>query len=421
MRYNLTRTKEWGSIPSVRTCNPWLQRATSFNYGFRQDWSFYVMKSEVLVGIIYLIGVCLAVLALPAHAQFVKGADLSLVQYIQDQGVAYKENGQVKDPLQIFKDHGCNYVRLRLFLAPDGREGQVNTLSYTLRLAKRVKVAGLHFLLDLHYSDGWADAGHQVMPAEWKGLTHTQLVERVYSYTRETLASFRREGCLPDMVEVGNEITDGILWPDGGPLADVAKWNDSLNPMPVPNAQWDHLSDLLKAGIRGVRESGEPEGAVKIMIHLDKGGSREVSHWFFDHIVKRGVAFDVIGLSYYPFWHGSLDDLRENLAALAGTYHKDIVVVETGYNNNGGQQGKLPFPPTVAGQQAFLEELMRVIAATPEGRGQGMLYWAPEWIVGGKWDAPGWSWQWEHRALFDETGNMLPSLRAFEFQPQANP
>ncbi len=355
----------------------------------------------------------LAAFAATAEAQFIKGADLSLLQYIQDHGVKYKEAGCVKDPLFIFKDHGFNYVRLRLFVAPDGREGQVNTLPYTLRLARRVKQAGLMLHLDLHYSDGWADPVHQIMPAQWKGLSHVQLVDRVLVYTRQTLASFRREGCLPDMVEVGNEIADGMLWPDAGPLSDPAKWNDSASPKPFSDSKWDPLTDLLKAGIRGVRDN-DPKGAVKIMIHIDKGGSKDVGRWFFDNLQRRNVAFDVIGLSYYPFWHGTLDDLRQNLASLSKAYSKDIVVAETGYDAAGGAQGKLPYPRTPAGQKAFLDELIRVVAATPDGRGKGVIYWQPEWIAGKKWDGPSWSSQWESRALFDNSGNMRPAMEAFQ-------
>lgn len=330
-------------------------------------------------------------------ADFMKGADLSMLQHLQDHGVEYRQDGKVRDPLLIFKEHGCNWIRLRLFVAPNGREGQVNTLSYTLRLAKRVKQAGLDFMLDLHYSDQWADPGHQTIPAEWKALSHAQLVERVGAYTRETVAAFHREGCPPGMVAVGNEITNGMLWPDAGPLTSEAKW--------------DHLADLLKAAIRGMRE-GESGTTSKVMIHLDKGGNREACRWFFDNLQRRDVPFDVIGLSYYPFWHGTLADLKSNLAALGQTYKKDIIVVETAYDMSGGPQKDLPFPPTEAGQQAFLEELIRVVAATPDGRGKGVCYWAPEWISGSQWDGPKWSKQNENRALFDEQGNPRPALAA---------
>ena len=325
----------------------------------------------------------------------------------------------MKDPLLIFKDHGCNYVRLRLFLAPNGKDGQVNSLSYTLRLAKRAKQAGLKFLLDFHYSDAWADPTHQNLPVEWTGLSHTQLVERVYAYTRETIAAFHREGCKPDMVEIGNEIANGILWPDGGPLSDVSKWNESTNPKPDETDKWDRLADLLKAGIRGVRDE-DPSGSTRIMLHIDKGGSSTGCRWFFDKIQQRGVTFDVIGLSFYPFWHGSFADLQENISSLSAAYKKDIVVVETSYDTWGGDQKKLPFPITPEGQKAFLDKLMNTVSATPEGRGYGVFYWAPEWIMGKQWSGPSWSGQWEDRALFDHSGNMLPAMRSFEFVRKQN-
>ncbi len=357
---------------------------------------------------------CLSAWAQPVRVNFAKGADLSLLPFLLDHGVVYREAGQVQDPLLILKNHGGNYVRLRLFLAPNGLEGQVNTLSYTLKLAQRVKVAGLKFLLDLHYSDGWADPVHQIIPAEWTSLSHTQLVERVYAYTRETLAAFRREGCSPDMVEVGNEITNGLLWPDGGPFGEPAKGKEADN-RPSAEVQWDRLADLLKAGIRGV-QADDRRREIPIMLHIDKGGSRETGRWFFDQIAERGVPFDVIGLSHYPFWNGSFSDLKTNLASLSETYRKPIIVVETSYDNGGGDQKKLPYPLTPAGQKAYLEALIQVVAATPEGRGQGVFYWAPEWIQGRQWQAPEWSGQWENRALFDRAGNSLPGWRAFEIK-----
>src|SRR5207302_748697 len=151
--------------------------------------------------------------------------------------------------------------------------------------------------------DGWADPGKQRTPAEWKGLPHAQLAERMHCYTRETLAAFRREGVMPDMVEVGNEITNGMLWPDGGPLSATSRPSATADAGSRAGAAWDDFADLLKAAIRGVRESG-PSGAVKTMIHIDKGGNKRVAGWFFDNLQRRDVSFDVIGLSYYPFWHG---------------------------------------------------------------------------------------------------------------------
>jgi arabinogalactan endo-1,4-beta-galactosidase len=333
-----------------------------------------------------------------SYPAFIKGADLSMLEALQDRGVQYRENGQVKDPLVIFRDYGCNYVRLRIFVNPDGTHGQVNSLAYTLGLAERAKKMGFGFLLDFHYSDKWADPGKQFMPDEWKNLTHAQLTDRVYTYTKETLAAFQQAGCMPDMVQVGNEITNGMIWPDGGSLKDKTKW--------------DAFADLLKAGIKAVRESGP----MKVVIHVDRGGTVEVSKWFFDNLAKRDVQFDVIGLSFYPFDNGSLDDLAGNLDFLSKTYGKDIIVAETGYFAAGGSAGKNPFPTTPQGQKEFMDGLMRTVAATPGGRGRGVFYWAPEWIRGAGYKGSGPK---SNRALFDENGNAFPAMEAFGFEPGA--
>jgi arabinogalactan endo-1,4-beta-galactosidase len=327
----------------------------------------------------------------PANVDFVKGVDLSLASELQSHGVKYKDGGQVKDLLTIFKDHGCNCVRLRLFVNPDGTRGQVNTLDYTIALAKRVKAMGLLLLVDFHYSDGWADPGHQVIPTEWAALPHAQLTDEVYTYTRDTLAAFQAAGCLPDMVQVGNEVSNGMMWPAGGPLTDDTKW--------------DAFADFLKAGIRAVREYP----GVKVVIHLANGDRQGLCKWFFDHCRDHGVGYDVIGLSYYPFTDGSLDALKANLAFLSRTYHTDIMVVETGFFAAGGSAGKTPYPTTPAGQQAFLADLMSIVAATPGGHGRGVFYWAPEMIGSGGGN------KWGNRALFDENGNALPAIDVFHF------
>ena len=150
----------------------------------------------------------------PANG-FVKGADISLLQRIDDTGYEYKSDGEVKDALEIFKEHGFNYMRLRLFHSPNGRGPVVNSLDYTIKLAKRIKKAELKFLLNLHYSDTWADPGHQWKPKAWEGLSFAELEKAVYEYTKNVIAKCKEEGVLPEMVQVGNEITPGFLWDEG--------------------------------------------------------------------------------------------------------------------------------------------------------------------------------------------------------------
>ena len=193
-----------------------------------------------------------------------------------------------------------------------------------------------------------------------------------------------------------------MMWPAGGPLKKPA--------------DFDAFADLLKAGIRGVRENGSAD-TIPVMIHVDRGGNQKVSQWFFDNCRQREIPFEIIGLSYYPLLHGSLDDLRDNLASLSRTYQKDIIVAETDYNAAGSSRKTPPFAFTPEGQKAYLEALTRIVAATPGGHGRGFIYWAPEWIMGGRWAAPPGSAQWEDRALFDPSGNMLPAMGAYQPDP----
>jgi len=348
---------------------------------------------------------------------FAKGADISILKRLEDVGAVYSENGKTKDALQIFKDHGFNWMRLRLFHTPNWKGPVCNDIPYTLELAKRIKAHRFALLLDFHYSDTWADPGKQYIPAAWKGLSHEQLEQKVFEYTRNTIATFREEGCLPDMVQLGNEITNGTLWPDSclGGEFDTPQ-------------QWARLAGIVKAGIRGVKAGAGPNNCVKIMVHIDRGGDRTASEHFFDNLLARGVDFDVIGLSYYPFWHGSFDDLRENLKFLTPKYKKPIIVVETGcpwapqrfYDGDvllsveESTRRFLPYPPTPQGQKAFLTELMQIVRNTPNNRGKGVFYWAPEWIPAKAWGKPNYSLTWEHRALFDLNGKMLPAMKAFE-------
>jgi arabinogalactan endo-1,4-beta-galactosidase len=338
-----------------------------------------------------------------------KGGDVSLLAKIEGLGGVFRDAGKPQDALAIFKRHGANAMRLRLFHTPDGKGPVCNDLPYTLKLARRIKAAGLALVLDLHYSDTWADPGHQSKPAAWKDLAPDRLEAAVFEYTRDVVAAHKREDALPDIVQIGNEITPGILW-DTGRVG--GKFESP--------GQWRQLAGLLRSGIRGVREAAGAADACRTLIHIDRGGDEGGTRWFFDHLAAEQVEFDLIGQSYYPWWHGSLDDLRANLAATARRCKKDIIVVEAGYpwtTKNfdeagsvfGGDPAKLKasYPQTAEGQKAFLSELLRIVRQTPDGRGKGVLWWAPEWIP-----VKGLRSPWENIALFDPEGNALPALAA---------
>jgi arabinogalactan endo-1,4-beta-galactosidase len=325
------------------------------------------------------------------------GADVSFLPQAEAQGTVFHDNGVAGEGLEILGKHGYQWVRLRLFNDP---KSLPNDLAYTLAEAKRAKAMGFGLLLDFHYSDDWADPAHQITPVAWQKLNHHQLVDAVYAYTRDTIAKFRDEGVLPNIVQVGNEETSGMLWPDG-------KLPDN----------WPNFIELLAAAIRGVNDGSvvkdgsgakNSSGAQRrplIMLHIDKGGDIEATRWFFSHIVQANIPFDVIGQSYYPWWDGSLTDLRANLAFMAREYRKPIIIVETAYSWRPDNyiKKKGPYPETPEGQSAFLQALWQTVAETPNGLGRGIFWWEP--AVRGPL---------ARRGLFDDDGNSLPALHVFD-------
>ncbi|HWX19116.1 MAG TPA: glycosyl hydrolase 53 family protein [Candidatus Binatia bacterium] len=328
---------------------------------------------------------CLSLPVAVAAADYAVGADLSFLKQAEEGGTVFKDQGRPKPGLQIFKDHGYNWIRLRLFHTPTRLP---NNLEYTLALAKDARKLGYKLLLDFHYSDTWADPGKQFIPKAWEGKSHTELAQAIHDYSRDTIAAFSRAGVLPDMVQIGNEISHGILWPDGK----------------LPD-HWDNFAELVKAGIKGVQAGSGEAPRPRIMIHIDRGGDRKGTKQFFDKLDSYGVVFDAIGQSYYPWWQGSLLDLRENLAFMAETYDKDIFVVETAYNWRTAEykQKPAPFPETPEGQWAFLEEVNRIVLAVPHQRGKGIFWWEPAVAAGPK-----------SRGMFDNDGNALPVTTVFD-------
>ena len=272
------------------------------------------------------------------------GADISWVPQEEAAGQKYSVNGKQEDILNIMKSKGFNWIRLRLFVDPTAEGGYSPKgwcgLESTLAFAKRIKASGMKFLLDFHYSDNWADPGKQKQPASWTE-SGSGLEGRIYRYSKETIERFIAEGVRPDMVQIGNEINHGMVWPQG-------QIGDSFMSFGV----------MLRCASAGVR-AADPD--IKIMVHIACGGQNEESVKFFDKILSRDVKFDVIGQSYYPRWHGSLDDLRTNLYDLAQRYGKPIVVVE---------------------YQEYRKEVNEIVASIPGNLGLGTFIWeaaSPRW------------------------------------------
>jgi arabinogalactan endo-1,4-beta-galactosidase len=337
----------------------------------------------------------------------IRGADISSLKKSEDLGGVYRdENGVEGDALQILKEHGVNYLRLKVWVSsPDGYHG----LDRVLHMARRIKDCGLKLLIDFHYSDSWADPGKQFKPAAWQFYDWAQLVQAVYDHTYAVCHALQMQNTPADMVQVGNELNNGLLWPDG------------------KTPQWDNLATLLKSGCAAVK-AAQPSTAV--MLHLAEGGNNIGAREWFDQISARRVEFDVIGLSHYTYWHGTLANLQYNVNDLTARYQKDIVIAETAYpftlaeddaqKNvvNSLEQLTPGYPATEMGQAANLRDIMTVVRAVPAQRGLGIFYWEPTWIAipGNGWDPadPASGNEWENQALFNFEHRPTMALNEFK-------
>lgn len=348
----------------------------------------------------------------------IRGGDLSGLTKNEDFGATYADAaGHPGDAVEILADAGMNLGRLRVWVDPaDG----YNDLDNVVAMGQRIKAAGMQLLVDFHYSDRWADPGAQHMPVAWQGMTPAELADAVYANTRDVLDALAAVGVTADYVQVGNEINPGMLWPYGQTW-DVDPSDDVADP------QWDNLAAFLTAGARAVKEV-DPE--TQVILHLTNINNGVGSlTWWFDEITARGVPFDVIGLSYYGYWHGSLADLQEAISAVSERYDRDVLVVETAYpftladdepaweNIIDLASELVPgYPATPEGQAARVRAVQDAVASAPGGRGIGTVYWEPAWtaVAGNGWDPadPASGNAWENQALFDFDGRLLPAAGA---------
>ena len=360
--------------------------------------------------------------------EFIKGFDISSLAEVERCGGVFRDGGGGEDALNILRRYGANWVRLRLWNDPYDENGRdygagVCDLPTVLSLARRARRAGMRWLLDIHYSDFWADPGKQTVPKAWRDLDEAGLEAAVYRYTRDVLCACRATGGLPDMVQVGNELSNGLLWPTGR------------------TPRWETVRRYVMAGVRAVREEAP---RARVMVHLDNGGNHALYREWFDHYFQLGGDCDVIGLSYYPFWHGTLADLSANMNDIAPRYGKELVVVETSmgftmedYAAREGLADRsrkgaatrpalmegLSYPMTPQGQADFLFDLLEAVHRVPEGRGRGFFWWEPAWlpVPGSGWARQGgWEYvheqgpegnEWANQALFDYDGQALPGLK----------
>ncbi len=334
--------------------------------------------------------------------KFYKGFDISSLLEMEDNGFKlYTEDNQECEALELCRMNGVNSIRLRIWNDPSSvpeARGYCD-LEHTVRFAKRIKEKKLHFLLDFHYSDWWADPGKQRKPKAWEHLDRDALVQAVYDYTRQVLERLREEGCLPDMVQVGNEIRSGMLFPDGE----------------VPN--YAQLAKLVNAGIQAVRDV---DSRIQVMVHLDQGGKYYYLREWYDAMFAAGLqAFDVIGISFYSFWHGTFTDLKNSMEALVERYQLPVIVVETAHPWRSEEEGFITkeqekiagFVAGIEEQKTVMRLMMNIVASVSNEMGCGVYYWEPLVLpmnCQGSWG--------RNMGMLSLEGKALPGMAEFRFE-----
>ncbi len=355
---------------------------------------------------------------------FIFGMDLSSIIEVENAGGKFcNADGEEGDIFEILASYGVNYVRIRLWNNPFDESGNSfggggNDIETDIAIAKRAAAAGMKICLDFHYSDFWADPAKQTIPREWKDYSNEDLRQVVYDYTYDTLIRFKEEGCLPSMVQTGNEVNNGMMKPNGS----------------TRTYQAIYMSSAMSA-VKAI----DPN--IKTVVHLAEGATYATVSGILDDLLELDLRFDVIGLSYYSYWHGSMSQFRDCLAKLSEKYGKEICVMEYSYgygDNSNEYTGNIfsseanertgGYKATVQGQASYIHDVNEAVAIVDGGIGS--FYWEPAWLplAGTSWasmnahsylaeqgDGGGeGTVSWANQALFDFDGKPLDSLNAYK-------
>jgi arabinogalactan endo-1,4-beta-galactosidase len=340
--------------------------------------------------------------------KFSMGADLSYVNELKDYGAEYFDSGLIRDPFAILKSHGTNTVRVRLWhnpqwLLPITGGKLYSDLFDVEKTIKQAKEMGMAIILDIHYSDTWADPSHQETPAAWTGLSLSALKDSVYQYTMSVLNHLKSKSLTPEMVQIGNETNGGMLFPAGQ----------------VKNDDWTAFGELLNSGIKAVRDfSAGSSIKPRIILHV---AQLQNADWWMTGITQKAKVtnFDILGVSHYSKWSkiSRMDVIANTIQDLRSKYGKKVMIVETAYPWTGGNADNYSnkwnpadsvagYPLTIEGQRLYLTDLTQAVIT---GGGSGIIYWEPAWITSPMPDKWGVGSSWDNCTLFDFTGNLLPS------------
>jgi arabinogalactan endo-1,4-beta-galactosidase len=346
-------------------------------------------------------------MTLAATAQKYVGGDLSVLLKYEEQKATYldKDGKAIADVLAFVKEQGWNTVRMRLFADPskDTDKNVCQDIEYVKSLGKRIKAAGLYFMLDFHYSDTWADPEHQTMPLEW-GMINTPAFEYIYTYTKTNLEALVTAAATPDFIQIGNEISFGMLW-DGCKVSANSNWTA------YEDTNWDHFSTALKNASKACREMC-PDA--KIVIHTEQcANNPTLDVAFFKRIQQYDIDYDIIGTSYYPYFKGPLANLDKGLSELEKNFpDKQIQLVETGYPSKWEVKGSTydytkTYPYSHEGQRQYAADLIATLKKHPQVN--GLSWWYAE--ANAKGCTGSLAEGWYNASLFDnETGRALPAL-----------
>lgn len=336
---------------------------------------------------------------------FIKGMDISSYPEMVDMGYKYYDyEGNEVNPIDFAVSQGFNYGRLRIWNEPQNvpeAKGYCD-LAHTKRMAQEIKKRGMGLLLDFHYSDWYADPGTQTKPLAWEGIDNNKLTAAVYDFTKNVLQELDNIGAFPDMVQIGNEIRCGMIWPEG------------------KTDNWPLLAKLINAGIKAVRDT-QKQRDTKVMLHLDQGGRYYyLEEWFDNYFSHGGTDFDIIGLSYYAFWHGGYHDVKNSMEKLAQRYKKPLLLAEVAHGYRVIKDGLYDkpqeelsgFPSSPEGQKKVMELVMCITANITGNKGLGVFYWEPFCIPGGIDDK--WALS---MSLVDQNGKAMEGLKAFRENP----
>lgn len=332
-----------------------------------------MMKKLLLAALIQSMAVCVF-----AQNTLNLGGDISMLPQYEKANTPYKTSAGVKISNVInYMKNTCkmNSMRVRLFVTPDptkAEEGVVQDLEYVKNLGKRIKDAGLDFMLCFHYSDSWADPSNQTIPSTWQDTSNEALMDSMYSYTKRCLEYLKENGATPDYVQIGNEISYGMLW----------RSNSDRCYASATSGTWKRFTNLLSAAASAVREV-TPDA--KIILHIERSGDVNTAVNFFTKMNANNVDYDIIGLSYYPFWHKLLPTLSNTLNTLETKFpDKPVQIVETAYyyqyfptdHPESYDDTTETWAGTPEGQKAFIEDLCTELAQ--HSNVTGLYYWFPE-------------------------------------------